>query len=224
MAATVTTVLIASVVIASPTLSGCSGSDATSDSDGSALAGPGDASADRVPAGIVRTPSPIVDGTTVPSLSNPGEDIEFRAEPGGLLGVYFGYTNCPDVCPTTLADWAVALRRLPTDLAARVGTVMVTVDPDRDNDILADYVRSFVPSAIAAGTADADRLAAAAAPFGVLYSVTTDVEGQVEVTHSGFLYLVDDQGRLVLTWPFGLSSKDIADDMLQLFAVGAAGR
>jgi protein SCO1 len=95
---------------------------------------------------------------------------------------------------------------------------MVTVDPERDNDLLAGYIRSFVSDAEAAGTTDADLLAAAAGPFGVSYEVVTTDEGDVEVSHSGFLYLVDDQGRLVVTWPFGISSSEMAADVEQLFA------
>ena len=173
--------------------------------------------ADRELAGIVRDPAPVVDATTVPSLTDPGTDVVFRAQSGGFQAVYFGYTNCPDVCPTTMADWAVTLRRLPEDRALRVDTVMVTVDPDRDNALLAGYVESFVAEAQAAGPTDADLLAAAAAPFGVSYDVTTNDEGDVEVSHSGFLYLVDDEGRLVVTWPFGTSSTEMAADVEQLF-------
>jgi protein SCO1/2 len=182
---------------------------------------PDTAGAERELAGIVREPAPVVDATTLPSLTDPGTDVVFRAEAAGFQAVYFGYTNCPDVCPTTMADWAVTLRRLPEDLAAQVSTVMVTVDPDRDNDILPGYVESFVADAEAAGTTDADALAAAAAPFGVSYEVTTDDDGEIEVSHSGFLYLVDDQGRLVVTWPFGTSSTEMAADLEQLFAAQA---
>lgn len=207
------------VAVAVFALAGCaSDGEMSSASDtSSAPTDPADV-ADRELAGIVRNPAPEVDGAPVPSLTDPGTDLVFRADPGGFEAVYFGYTNCPDVCPTTLADWAVTLRRLPDDLAARVGTVMVTVDPDRDNELLPGYVESFVPQAQAAGTTDADVLAAAAAPFGVSYDVTTNDEGDIEVSHSGFLYLVDDQGRLVVTWPFGTSSTEMAADVEQLFA------
>jgi protein SCO1/2 len=117
-----------------------------------------------------------------------------------------------------MADWAVTLRRLPDELAAQMSTVMVTVDPDRDNELLPGYIQSFVADAEAAGTTDADLLAAAAEPFGVSYAVTTADDGDIEVSHSGFLYLVDDQGRLVVTWPFGTSSAEMAADIEQLFA------
>jgi protein SCO1 len=214
-----TPVLVLAAVAAS-LLVACGTDD---DSSGAAATSAGSAVVDstvaeRELAGIVREPAPSVDATAVPSLTNPGDDVVFRAEPGGFEAVYFGYTNCPDVCPTTMADWAVTLRRLPEDLAAQVSTVMVTVDPDRDNEILPGYVESFVADAEAAGTTDAAVLAAAAEPFGVSYDVTTNEEGEIEVSHSGFLYLVDDQGRLVLTWPFGTSSSEMAADIEQLFA------
>jgi protein SCO1 len=171
-------------------------------------------------AGAVRRPAPLVDGTTLPSLAHPGRDVEFRARPGGLQVVYFGYTNCPDVCPTTMADLTVALRKLADDQAAMIDTVMVTVDPDRDLDVLAGYVQSFVPDADAAGTTDATRLAEAAEPFGVVYSVTTTGGGEIEVVHSAFLYVVNDRGELVLSWPFGETSDNMAADLSTLLDSG----
>lgn len=172
--------------------------------------------------GIVREPSPVVDDQAIPSLTDPGEQVEFRAPPGGLQVVYFGFTNCPDVCPTTLADLTVALRKLPGDLADRVQTVMVTVDPARDLDVLPDYVRSFVPDAVAAGTPDDAVLRAAAEPFGVSYDVRTLDDGTVEVDHTPFLYAVDDQGELAVTWQFGVSSDDLAADIEALLAGAGA--
>jgi protein SCO1/2 len=206
------------VAIALVALAACGSDDAASSSSSVEVE-----AAERTLAGIVRDPAPVVDGTTLPSLTEPGEDVVFRADPGGLKAVYFGYTNCPDVCPTTMSDWTVALRRLPPEIADQVSTVMVTVDPERDNELLTGYVQSFVPDAVAAGTLDADRLAAAAEPFGVSYDVTTNAEGEVEVSHSGFLYLVGDDGRLLVTWPFGTSSQDMASDLEQLFDAQSAG-
>ncbi len=213
------------VIVVAVVLAGCASDDDSTESP-SASTSPSRADSSgegqRALAGIVRDPAPVVDDTTVPSLTNPGTDVVFRAEPGEFDAVYFGYTNCPDVCPTTMADWAITLRRLPEDLAARVGTVMVTVDPDRDNELLPGYIESFVADAEAAGTTDADLLAAAAEPFGVSYDVTTNDDGEIEVSHSGFLYLVDDEGNLVVTWPFGTSSSEMAADVEQLFAAQEA--
>lgn len=178
-----------------------------------------------VVSGIVREPFPVVDTVSLPSLTTPGDDFVFRADPGEVTVVYFGFTNCPDVCPTTLADLTVALRKLDQvepGLSERVETVMVTVDPDRDLEILPQYITSFVSDAIAVGTTDTDLLARAGEPFGLVYDVRTLDDGTVEVDHSPFLYAVDDQGRLVLTWQFGVSSDDMAADLAILLERAAA--
>ncbi len=177
---------------------------------------------DRALSGIVRDPPPDVAATSMPSLSEPGDAIEFQAQDGGLQVVYFGYTNCPDVCPTSLFDLTVALRMLPEEKAALVDTVMVTVDPDRDLDILTDYVQSFIPDADAAGTPDDAVLMAVAEPFGVTYDVRTLDDGTIEVDHSPFLYVVDDRGELVLTWQFGAPSEEMAADLFQLLEARVA--
>ena len=167
--------------------------------------------------GVVREPLPAVDSIALPSLSTPGETVEFRADPGGLQVVYFGFTNCPDVCPTTLADFTVALRKLESNHAARVDTVMVTVDPDRDLDLLDGYITSFIEDGIAAGTDNEDDLLTAAEPFGASWEVRSLDDGTIEVDHSPFLYVVDDAGQLVLTWQFGATSDDMANDLTLLF-------
>ncbi len=166
--------------------------------------------------GVVREPAPVVDATMLPSLTDPGTDVSFRAEPGGIQVVYFGFTNCPDVCPTTMSDYRTALNRLERDEEGstdRIDTLVVTVDPARDLDVMPQYATSFVNGAVAAGTMDEDLLLAAAAPFGVSYEVRTLDDGTIEVDHSPFLYAVDDQGQLVLTWQFGAKPSDIANDL-----------
>ena len=129
--------------------------------------------------------------------------------------MYFGYTNCPDVCPTTMADLRTALRQLGDD-ADRVDVAMVTIDPDRDTAVLADYVGSFVEGGHALATDVADDLRAVADPFGVTYLVETNAAGEIEVAHSPQLYVVDDAGQLALTWQFGVAADDLAGDLEQL--------
>lgn len=167
-------------------------------------------------AGYRRDPAPQVGDLTLPDHAAGGEEFALRAEPGEILAVYFGYTNCPDFCPTTLSDLRLATRRMDDEDAERVGLAMVTVDPARDLPILADYVNSFLEGSHALGTDDEDRLAEVAAPFGVGYEVTTNDEGEIEVAHSTSLYAIDDEGNLVLTWQFGVSIDDLAADLTQL--------
>jgi protein SCO1/2 len=170
---------------------------------------------ERELAGYTLEPAPRVDTVALPDLSRDGEPFELRAEPAGLLVVYFGYTNCPDVCPTTMSDVRTARRELGDD-AERVGVAMVTIDPDRDTAVLADYVSSFVDGGHALATDDAADLRAAADPFGVSYLVETTSTGAIEVSHSPQLYVVDDTGTLVLTWPFGVPADDLAADLADL--------
>lgn len=175
-----------------------------------AACGGGDDAAELT--GYTRDPAPQVDTVALPDISRGGEPFEFRADEGGVLLVFFGFTNCPDICPTTMADTRGALRDLGED-AGRVDVAMVTVDPDRDTEILTDYVQSFVDDAHAIATDDPAALRRAAESFGVSYEVTTSPSGEVEVGHSGYLFAVDDAGTLSLTWPVGVSKDDLAADL-----------
>jgi protein SCO1 len=170
---------------------------------------------DRQLVGMTRDPEPQVDAVALPDVANGGQPFDFRAAPDGLLVVYFGYTNCPDICPTTMSDLRAALTELG-DQAERVDVAMVTVDPERDTDVLADYVRGFVSNGHAIATDDQAALQSVAGPFGVSYEVFTSPAGEVEVGHSSNLFVVDDTGTLVLTWSFGTTSDELAGDLEQL--------
>lgn len=171
---------------------------------------------DRQFAGFVREPAPVVDTVELPDLSQQGAPFAMRAPEGELLVVYFGFTNCPDVCPTTLADLRSALRRLDPADAERVSLALVSVDPARDTPVLVDYAQTFVDGAHALATTDDAVLRQAAEPFGATYLVETAEDGSVEVAHSAQMYVVDDQGRLLLTWQFGIAAEDLAADLEQL--------
>lgn len=183
-----------------------------------ACGGGDDTADDRELAGYRRDPAPVVADLSLPDVAAGGEEFTLRAEPGEILAVYFGYTNCPDFCPTTLSDLRLATRRMDADLAERVGLAMITVDPDRDLPVLADYVTSFLDGAHALGTDDPDLLAEVAAPFGASYQVTTGDTGEIEVAHTTSLYALDDDGEIVLTWQFGVPIDDLAADLTQLLA------
>jgi protein SCO1/2 len=164
------------------------------------------------PTGIVREPAPDVGAVSLPDAAT-GAAFSTRADPGEVLVVYFGYTSCPDVCPTTLADLRQALRELGDD-GDKVEVAMVTVDPGRDDpERLTSYVQSFVAGAHALRTDDPSELGAAAEAYGVSYDVTTTAEGDIEVAHSAFLYAVDAAGLIRLQWPFGISAEDLENDL-----------
>lgn len=185
----------------------CGGEDAaapTSTEDDGALSG------------YTREPTPSVAEVELP-IADSGEVLPAAADDGGLRIVYFGYTSCPDVCPTTMSDVKQALAELAEDDRERIDVAMVTVDPDRDvPEKLGAYVTTFVPEGEAVRFADDAGLAEAAAAFGAQYEVETNDEGEIEVGHSGDLYVVDDEGDVVLQWPFGTASEDIAADLSTL--------
>jgi protein SCO1/2 len=170
---------------------------------------------DRELVGYTREPAPDVADVALPDVADDGREFAFRAPAEGLLVVFFGYTQCPDVCPTTLANVRGAREDLGDD-AERVSLAMVTVDPERDTDVLAEYVRSFVPAAHALATDDGGDLQAAADRFGVSYQVAERPDGEVEVAHTDHLFAVDDTGTVVLTWPSGTERQDLAADLEQL--------
>jgi protein SCO1/2 len=192
--------LVALAVAAAAVLAACGGDDA--------------ASSDL--AGYRIEPVPEVADVALPDLTDGGAEFNFRAQPGNLLVVYFGYTNCPDFCPTTMANVKLARQRL--DDPEQIEVAMVTIDPGRDLDILPAYVTSFVPDAHALGTDDFEALDRAAASFGVSYEVKQAPDGETEVAHTTSLYAVDDAGRVVLTWPFGVTIDQLAGDFRQLLA------
>ena len=170
--------------------------------------------------GLTRDPAPVVDALDVQDVSRDGEPFRFVAPDDGLLVTFFGYTTCPDVCPTTLADLRRALDDLGED-AERIDMVMVTVDPDRDRDVVTEYVQGFVPGAHAVALDDDTELRRLAESFGVSYQVTQRSNGDVDVVHSDTtLFAVDDTGTLVLTWPFGTKPDDLAGDLRQLLDAG----
>jgi protein SCO1/2 len=178
------------------------------------LAACGDDKAPKVLSGLQLTPPPAVGALSLPDASTPGTDFTFTASPGKFLIVYFGYTQCPDVCPTTLSEVKKALAKAGSDVAANTEMAMITVDPNRDSDeLLTTYVQSFIDGAHSLRTEDDTRLKAVAKGFGTSYSVTTNAKGEVEVVHDGKLYVVDDKGDVVLEWLFGIKSDAIATDL-----------
>lgn len=166
--------------------------------------------------GYRRDPAPNLADLSLPDVSDGGDEFALRADPGELLVVYFGYTNCPDFCPTTLSDVRLALRSMEPDDAEQIDVAMITVDPERDLPVLADYVGGFFADGHALGSDDPSALARVAAPFGVQYEVVTNDDGEVEVAHTTQLYALDDEGDLAMTWQFGVTKDDLAADFEQL--------
>lgn len=132
---------------------------------------------------------------------------------GKVVALFFGYTQCPDVCPTTLAEIAEAKRQLGAD-GDRVQGVFVTLDPERDTpEVAKAYVANFDPTFVALrGTPE--QTAAVAKDFKVFYQkVAGKTPGSYTLDHSAATYIYDPQGRLRLYTRYGSGPQALAEDI-----------
>jgi len=137
---------------------------------------------------------------------------------GKAVVVFFGFTQCPDVCPTTLADLAETMRRLGAD-ADRVAVLFVTVDPERDTaELLAQYVPAFDPR-FAGLRGDADATERTAKEFKVLYQKQPGrAPGSYSMDHSAGSFVFDPQGRLRLYVSHGQGADVFTHDLRALIS------
>ena len=135
---------------------------------------------------------------------------------GKAVAIFFGYTHCPDVCPTTLSDFAAALRQLGP-LAERVQVLFVTVDPQRDTpELLKQFVPAFNPSFLGMATDEA-ALKRLAKEYKVVYQKSSVKSADdYLIDHSAGTYIYDPQGRLRLLMPYGSGPEVIAHDLRAL--------
>jgi protein SCO1/2 len=135
---------------------------------------------------------------------------------GKAVVLFFGYTQCPDVCPTTLFELAEAMKRLGPD-ADRVQVLFVTVDPERDTpELLAQYVPAFHPSFIGL-SGDVEATARTAKEFRVLYQKQPGkTPGSYTVDHSAGTFVFDPQGRLRVYVGYGQGADVFAHDLREL--------
>jgi protein SCO1/2 len=135
---------------------------------------------------------------------------------GKVTVVFFGYTQCPDVCPTTMAELAQIRKLLGAD-GDKLQTVFVTVDPERDTpEILKAYVANFGPNVVALrGTPE--QTAAAAKEFKIFFAkVPGKSPGSYTMDHSAASFVFDAAGRVRLFVPYGSDPKNLAADIKQL--------
>jgi protein SCO1/2 len=139
---------------------------------------------------------------------------------GKVAVVFFGFTQCPDVCPSTMAELAQIKKQLGKD-GERVQGIFVTVDPKRDTpELLKAYIESFDPTFVALrGTPE--QTAATAKEFKVFYAqVPGKTEGSYSVDHTAGSYIFDPQGRVRLFVRYGSGAEALAADLKALLAAG----
>lgn len=144
-----------------------------------------------------------------------GATVTARNYRGRVAILYFGYTNCPDVCPATLANLADVLKRLGPD-ADKVRVLFVTVDPDRDTlPVLRQYAAAFAPQ-VEGMRGTQNQLAALARRYRVAYSVRKEPVYQVMHSAAVFVFDANNRARLVT-----LSTEDtagLAEDVKRIIA------
>jgi protein SCO1/2 len=139
---------------------------------------------------------------------------------GKVTVLFFGYTQCPDVCPTTMIELAQVRQALGAD-ADKVQGIFVTIDPERDTAVvLKAYVTNFSPDFIALrGTAEETK--AAAKQFKVFYAkVPGKADGSYTMDHTAGSYILDAQGRLRLFTRYGTGADALKHDLQLLIAQG----
>lgn len=133
---------------------------------------------------------------------------------GRFLLVFFGFTNCPDVCPTTLSEVAAVMDGLGSD-ADRVQPLFISVDPERDRRLsLAEFTGAFHPSIIGLAGTEAETRAAADS-FKIFYERDTDASAPdgYTMSHSPALYLVGPEGDWLRLFDYGTPAIDILADL-----------
>ncbi|MDR2239029.1 MAG: SCO family protein [Zoogloeaceae bacterium] len=152
---------------------------------------------------------------TLQSADGPVHLADFR---GKAVLLFFGYTYCPDICPTALASVAASLNQLSAEERARVAAIFVSVDPKRDTPTRLKEYTAFFDPAIVGVTGSADEIAAVARRYGVFYAeqkVATAGDGYV-VDHTSDTYLIGPDGRLRGTLPHGAGPEQMASAMRKI--------
>ncbi len=155
-------------------------------------------------------------GRTLELTGHDGKPRTLADFRGKLIVLFFGYTHCPDVCPTTLADVAGSLKALGAD-AARVQVLFVTLDPERDTpEVLSQYVPAFNPFFLGL-YGDAAATERAAKEFKIFYEKRPGgAPGAYTVDHSAQVFVLDAAGRLRLVERNERIAQDLAEDLRTL--------
>ena len=152
-------------------------------------------------------------------LDHQRQSVTERSFDGKLRLVFFGFTRCPDVCPTTLFEVARVMRSLGDD-ASKVQPIFISIDRENDTpELLATYVAAFHPSMVGL-TGSKRQLDAVAESFNVTYGVepaSDGASGPDSVFHSSYLFLMDRQGRFLDVFGYGAKAEVIEARLREYF-------
>lgn len=137
-------------------------------------------------------------------IDHTGRPVDQSSYDNKLRLMFFGFTRCPIICPTTMLEVSRAMHMLG-ERASEVQPLFVSIDPEHDSvEVVAEYVRAFHPSVIGL-TGSAEQVRNAAEAFNVTYGKTAigDARELTEMFHSSYLYLMDRQGKFVDVFGYG---------------------
>ena len=146
-----------------------------------------------------------------------GQPFRLADQEGRGVLMFFGYTHCPDICPATLARVSQVYRNLrEAGDAGRVQPLFITFDPARDTPAhLAEYLPWFKADVIGLTGSEAD-IRAVAEQYGVVFLKSDPQDGGYDFTHSDYVYLLDQQGRVRKLYPSDFNIDEVTDDVQSL--------
>jgi protein SCO1 len=145
-----------------------------------------------------------------------GKEVSEQDMKGRPFLVFFGFTHCPDVCPTALFEISEILRSLGGE-GGRIGALFITVDPERDTPaVLKDYLSSF-DSRLKGLTGDPAAIAAVAKAYRVYYKKVPLDQGGYTMDHTAIVYLMDKEGRFVAPFSLKRTADVAASDLRKYF-------
>jgi len=157
-------------------------------------------------------PGPSAIGGPFKLVDQDGKPISEAALKGHPSLVFFGYTHCPDVCPTTLFELSEVLRALGPD-ADKTAALFISIDPERDTPaVMKDYLSSFDPH-LRGVTGDDQAIAAVEKEYRVYAKKVPTGPGDYTMDHTALVYLMDKQGRFVAPFNLKLTPADAAADL-----------
>ncbi len=144
-----------------------------------------------------------------------GKTVTDQSYKGKWLLIYFGYTHCPDACPTALNDLSLALDKLG-DKRKDMAPLFITIDPDRDTaDVMKDYAASFAPDIVGL-TGSAEQIAKAEKEYRVYAAKHPTKDGGYDMDHSSIIYVMDPSGRFVTNFTHETDPDQMAAKLMSL--------
>lgn len=164
---------------------------------------------------LIQSPDQAADFTLMTSTGEPMSLSDFIGKKEVML--YFGYTFCPDVCPTTLNDLSVMMVELGPKKADKVQVIMISVDPERDTvEQLATYMPYFNPSFLGM-TGPVEDIQEIASNYGIFFERQEgDTQAGYLVDHTAAVTLVDRKGHVRMVFPYGTTGQELAADLSYL--------